>query len=428
MTRQKDWAVRASNTLPTTSGTKGSTVRDRAIADDRPWLCAFVAAALVVELVAGVAVLVASGRDAGLGVAVAAAEAAAQFPAAPVVAAAVAPEAVQVEAAAPAPAPPAPAPVQPAPQAVRVQTVDVADAPAPAPAPAAPRPARQPRAQAAQPAAAKPRAQAAAARAPAGRSDSERIFAAEFPQQAQARAGDDPASNAWAVLVGVNQYAGRTVDNIGSSQDAQVLADLLIAKGWRADHIVVLRDGNATHDRIVRALEWLARSTNEQSKVVFSFSGHVRQNKRGPANPDGDGEQLDEGLWASDNRYVWDADLSRMLAAVRARQLWATIQGCEAAGFNDPGMEGPGRLVTYSSREDQKSYEDPEVSQSVMGNYFFREGLRDGYGDGNGDGRISVQEAFNWATPRAHTRTAGRQSAIAVDGLGGAPFYLEPGA
>ena len=305
-------------------------------------------------------------------------------------------------------------------------TGEAVSAPAPAPRPRSTRPATssaaRPPARPAAPAAAAP---APAAAAPAG-SASVQAFAREHPAQAAAtRIPGDPAGNAWAVLVGINDYAGGMTDNIGSSNDAQVVADVLIRSGWRADHIVVLRDRAATHDAIVRALEWLIRSTDDESKVIFSFSGHVRQSKR-EGDVDRDGEKLDEGLWAADNRYVWDADLSRMLAGVRSQVSWVTIQGCEAAGFNDPGMERPGRVVTYSSREDQKSYEDPEVALSVAGRFFFGEALRDGYGDADGDHRVTIQEGLMWAAPRMSVRTSGRQSAILVDGLG-RPFSLGPG-
>ena len=305
----------------------------------------------------------------------------------------------------PAPAaatqPPAPS-SEPAPQA-----------PAPAPQ-AAPQP--QPAPQAAPPAP-EPRMHAAGAD-----SDSERIFREQFPVQAAARQVEgDPSTFHWAVIVGVNAYQGRTKDTIGSVADATLLRTLLLQRGWREDHILLLLDGQATHDNIVRGLEWLARSTDERSSVVFSFSGHMRYQKGDPA---GDGEYRDSGLWPTDNRYIWDSDFVRMINAVRAQRMWLSFQGCHAGGMNDAGLEQPGRLVTYSSLERQKSYEDPEVGHSVTGWFMFAEGMRDHFGDANRDGRVSVQEAHGWATPRAYTRTSQRQSMQIADGVG-RPFFLE---
>jgi hypothetical protein len=254
-------------------------------------------------------------------------------------------------------------------------------------------------------------------------SDSERAFARQFPAQASARQDPaDPASSSWAVLIGINAYQG-VRNTVTSYQDAAVLRDVLVEAGWRADHILLLGDEMATHDGIVQSLEWLARKTDGRSTVVVSFSGHVRQQR---GDPDGDGEDVDEALWTHDDRYLWDSDFSRLLNAVEARRMWVTIQGCEAAGFDDAGVQRPGRVFTYSSREDQKSFEDPEAGFSVQGHYLIVEGLRGGWGDADSDARVSVQEAFAWSAPRASQRTAGRQTPVLVDGLG-APFHLRIG-
>jgi hypothetical protein len=255
-----------------------------------------------------------------------------------------------------------------------------------------------------------------AAAAGSGPSDSERIFAEEFPAHAAARQSDDPATHSWAVLVGVNRYQGRTADTLGSVADVMVLREVLLSHGWRDDHILVLTDVTATHDRIVRGIEWLIRSTDDRSTVVFSFSGHMRHR---------DGVTA---LWPTDNRYIWAGDLGRMLGAIPAGRLWASLQGCHAEGLRAPGLEGPNRVVTYSSLRAEKSYEDPEVGHSVQGFYLFAEGFRDRHGDLDGDGRISVQEAHGWAAPRAHTRTSQRQTPVLYDGMAGAPFFLEIGS
>jgi hypothetical protein len=247
-------------------------------------------------------------------------------------------------------------------------------------------------------------------------SSSADTFAQQFPAHAAATQVDgDPASFHWAVIIGVNAYQGRVGNTLGSVADALALRDILLARGWRADHVLVLTDAQADHDGTVRALEWLARSTDERSKVVVSSSGHIRHS----------GGRT--GLWPSDNRYLWAADLGRMLGSIRAEKMWLSFQGCHAAGLSAPGVEGPGRVVTYSSPVTQKSFEDPETGHSLQGFYLFVEGIRDGWGDANGDGRVSVQEAHAFGAPRAQIRSAGQQSPVLVDGLG-RPFHLEVGA
>lgn len=241
---------------------------------------------------------------------------------------------------------------------------------------------------------------------------SEQIFAEHYPQHARAEQVDgQPATFHWAVIVGVDDYQGRTGSTLGSVADATVLRNALLARGWRNDHVLTLTEGQATHDGIVRGLEWLARKTDERSTVVFSSSGHMRHKGGNSA------------IWPVDNNYLWNADFGRMVGAIRADRMWISIQGCHAEGMRAPGVEGPNRVVTYSSRTPEKSYEDPEVGHSVQGNYLLREGIAQGWGNDGQPQNVSVQSAFAWAAPRATTRTAGQQTPVIVDGLG-RPFTL----
>lgn len=259
------------------------------------------------------------------------------------------------------------------------------------------------------------------AAASAAASASEQTFAREYPEHAAARQRDDvPSSFHWAVIIGINDYMGRTTSTIGSVGDAMALREALVREGWRGDQVLTLTEHAATHDGIVRAIEWLIRSTDERSTVVFSFSGHMRH------------ESGVTALWPADNQFMWAGDLGRMLGAVRADRMWVSLQGCHAAGLAAPGVEGANRVVTYASRVEEKAYEDPTVGRSVMGHYLFAEGLRDGRGDrqaGNGDGRVSAQEAFAWAAPAATSRTTGQQPygaqrPVIVDSLGGREFPI----
>src|SRR5207249_10257412 len=66
-------------------------------------------------------------------------------------------------------------------------------------------------------------------------------FADVCPAQAAAYvAPAAPATNYWALLIGINDYYGGTRDNIGSYQDARDLRKHLLHLGWRGDHIVLL--------------------------------------------------------------------------------------------------------------------------------------------------------------------------------------------
>ncbi len=248
-------------------------------------------------------------------------------------------------------------------------------------------------------------------------------FRSLFPAQASAARTGARGGNHWALIIGINNYAGATRDNIGSRQDAVALRSYLLGLGWREDHIVLLTDLTATRSRVIDGIQWLASKTDDESVALFHYSGHE---KPFSTDVDGDGEARDVALWLADNRLLIDGDLGKLLRGVRASQMWLNFAVCRAGGFSDPGTLGAGRLVTYSSPESELSYEDPEVGHSVFGYYSIVEGLRSGYADANGDGLTTVQEAFEYARPRVEERTAGRQHPQMRDEVGSGFSLVAP--
>ncbi|MFT5222611.1 MAG: hypothetical protein ACI867_000916 [Glaciecola sp.] len=241
------------------------------------------------------------------------------------------------------------------------------------------------------------------------------------PQAAATQDVKSPDTTRWALLIGINEHSTSVRDNFGSAQDAQDLREFLLTQGWRDDHIVLMNDLDATRDNILAGMTWLAKKTNADSVAIYHYSGHSK--KWYGQDYDGDGEITDEGLWPSDGKFIADSEMARQLSGVNAGKFWISIGACNSTGFNDPGLARAGRLLTFSSTEQEKSYEDPSVENSVYGFYFFEEGFKQGYGDLNGDGRLTVEETFEFARPRAYARTEGQkygnQSAVMVDQLEG---------
>lgn len=249
----------------------------------------------------------------------------------------------------------------------------------------------------------------------------ERRFWERHPAQVAATEDPaDPATTRWAVLIGINKHSTSVRDNFGSRQDAEDLYEHLLSLGWRDDHIVLLTDTAATREAMLQAMAWLDEKTTPDSVAVFHYSGHSK--KWYGQDHDGDGEITDEGLWPADGQFIPDSEMVDALDGVEG-QLWVNIGACESAGFNDPGLDREGRLLTFSSREDQKSYEDPSVENSVWGYYLVDQALLDGRADANGDGEVTVEEAVLWAAPAAHERTQGQrygtQDAVMIDRVDG---------
>ncbi len=243
-------------------------------------------------------------------------------------------------------------------------------------------------------------------------------FADVFPSQAVASVDPAvPATNYWALLIGINDYAGWTRDNVGSYQDARDLRKHLLHLGWKADHIVLLSNRTATASMILQSIRWLASKTDGTSIVVFNYSGHEE-----PRHYGGTRHIM---LHAADNRFIADTQFARELGRVSAAKMWINLAVCRAGGFNDAGLSKTGRVITFSSPERELSYEDPRVHHSVFGWYMIMESMVSRYADANSDGRVSAEEAFRYARSRVTARTSGAQHPFMIDKLSG-NFYLTP--
>lgn len=249
-------------------------------------------------------------------------------------------------------------------------------------------------------------------------------FAEKYPAQANASIDPSiPATNYWALLIGINDYAGSTRDNVGSYQDARDLRRHLLSLGWYSDHIALIANRDATVPRIIQGVRWLASKTNSSSVVVFHYSGHEMPLK---TSSDGDNESRDVAIWAADNKLLLDGVLGREMGKVAAAKMWLDLAVCRAAGFSDAGMVRSGRVLTFSSPEEELSYEDPGLHHSVFGWYVIMEGMRQGLGDANGDGIVTVEEAYAYGKPLVTDRTGGRQHPKITDKLTGQLNLIPP--
>ena len=243
----------------------------------------------------------------------------------------------------------------------------------------------------------------------------------KYPAQAKATQNNSIAvTKRWALLIGINDYASPTVDNVGSRQDAESLYYLLTKRlGWRTDHIILLRDRDATAQHILDTIHWLRLKSNGYSVVVFHYAGHENHTR---TLADGDNESMDVEIWAADNRYILDGVLGREFGYIRANRMWIDISTCRASGFSDAGMIKPGRILTYSSYPGQYSYESPGLHHSVFGWYMIVDAMLSRYADTNHDGKVTVEEAFYWSKPYVLKFTANRQTPFMNDQVPGNMF------
>ena len=222
------------------------------------------------------------------------------------------------------------------------------------------------------------------------------------------------AGERWALIIGVDRFQGGTRPNYGGVNDAADVRQALIKHGWADDHIKVLTDGAATAAAIRAGLQWLVDHSSPNGMSAFHYSGHVKQ------------VGSTEYLWPHDNAFIPDTELAGKLRQLKG-QAWVDISGCEAAGF-DEGISAPNRLFTASSRANEKSYEIPDMRQSVFTLLLVEQGLINGAADTNGDRRVSIQEAWGYAAHRAPQLTAGQAQGPqhpVMTGWDGTPLYLD---
>jgi hypothetical protein len=246
---------------------------------------------------------------------------------------------------------------------------------------------------------------------------------ANYPQQAAAKqVSGDPATYRWALIIGLNDYAGSTASNVGSRQDAESLTTYLEKLHWRKDHILLIRDLQGSASHILQAMQWLASKTTSNSIVIFHYAGHENWTS---ANQ-GDGESRNVAIWAADNHLIYDGTVGKYLGKVRAKQMWIDFATCRAAGFNDAGMRKAGRIITYSSTANELSYEDADLHHSVFGWYSIVQGMVNKHADANKDGKVAVEEAYNYAKKRVPGYTSGRQHTVVSDDLSGYMYLTIP--
>jgi hypothetical protein len=220
--------------------------------------------------------------------------------------------------------------------------------------------------------------------------------------------------NVWAVVIGIQQYQGRTHPTLGGDGDASAFMQALGNAHWPSDHILELVDGAATIGNIRQAMQWLTQHSGPNTFTIFHYSGHVCIQSTGPCGAN------HMYLWSVDNQFISDDELGNNLRNLQGNA-WVDIAGCEAAAF-DKGISNSQRLFTGSSQANEKSYEHPDWHESVWTGLAIDQGMLQGQADSNGDHTVTVREAVNWAKPRATDTTQGQdhgpQHPVIVGGSG----------
>jgi hypothetical protein len=223
-----------------------------------------------------------------------------------------------------------------------------------------------------------------------------------------------------ALVIGVANYPN--VSKLPSEvlKDARDVASLLQAGdycGYPSANVELLLDGQATADGIRQGLRQLAASAGPDDTAVVFFSGHGGWVETGPDA----GTYLipfDCDLGRLRATAIGSAELTRLLADIKAKRLVVLLDACHSAGAGevkavapladmkagldektyDALAEGAGRVVMASSRSSEVSLILHGMSNSLFTHYLL-DALR-GAAARHGDNVVRVFDVFHYVSDK----------------------------
>lgn len=163
----------------------------------------------------------------------------------------------------------------------------------------------------------------------------------------------------WVVSIGIDDYPGERYDLRAAAADAITVTDAMAGLGVPADHLYELRDGAATVEGVLAAVDWLVANAGPADTVVFFYAGHVRSLGGGT-----------EVLVTADGRWIADWYLASRFAGLRADDAWFAIAACYGGGFDE--LLAPGRILTAAADPDELAYESLTYGRSYMVEFVFQ--------------------------------------------------------
>jgi hypothetical protein len=203
-------------------------------------------------------------------------------------------------------------------------------------------------------------------------------------------------SHKWALVVGVGQFRNPRLNLRYTRNDAQSVADLLRDPScgrFRADHVRLIADSEATSVNIRAGLNWLARNSTEDDLAAIYIATHGTAREQDVAGAsyvvtyDTDVDSLD-GLYSTAIPMVEITTVVR--TRIKALKVAVILDTCHSQGALaqtvtipqspssqtlDRIKEGTGRVILAASRTEESSYESVKYSHGLF-TYYLLQGLR----------------------------------------------------
>lgn len=207
-------------------------------------------------------------------------------------------------------------------------------------------------------------------------------------------------ANKYAVVIGIANYRGTGSDLWHSDEDAKEMKEALIDNyGFPKKNIKTLLNAQATAAAIDRAISWLKAKEDEESTVVFFFSGHGFRAPDGENwDYDSEADGYDEGIVSHDLYGLPDGWLRAKFANFESQKISMVFCSCHAGGMFDDNddLQGTGRVICSACGADQLGWDYYNLGNTLFGYYFVDEGILQELADQNADGS-SMEEALAYA-------------------------------
>jgi hypothetical protein len=226
-----------------------------------------------------------------------------------------------------------------------------------------------------------------------------------------------------ALVVGINDYRQGVDGALNkldfAARDAEALARTLSTRGgFSQDAVTLLRDAEATRDKVIEALKALRSRVGEDDVVLFYFSGHGSMG----TGSDGKGHYYlipQDGTLADLNKSALMDDLmEELIGQLPSRQVVIVLDACfsgggggaiRARGVRNANLTVPpaprplieptsGRIFMAASKPEQVAWEDDQRKGGLFTSYVI-EGLS-GAADRDGRGVVTALDLYQFVSPR----------------------------
>jgi ankyrin repeat protein len=226
----------------------------------------------------------------------------------------------------------------------------------------------------------------------------------------------------YALVVGVSKYRDPKIPKLGlADKDAKAFGDFLKTQHaiFKETRVTSLLNEKATKSEVEKYLYYTLPKAGKEDTIILFFSGHGAFD---PIRP----KEFLFLPYDTETEYLSTSGVKMsgldFLKGVSAERVLIVSDACYAGGFSGmkpksvtPSVDlflqefrnSSGRAIISSSKDEQISWEVPQLKNSVFTHYLL-EGLK-GKADKDHDGVVTLNEAYEYAYGRTKDQTKGRQ-------------------